>query len=499
MRISAAAGRQAGPIVRGRGRRGGLAALPDPVKQEQLAVEGDRRARELLAAARAGGDPVVGRNGNARSHVTLPEYRRGRAPRNKGRRFPVEVLTPEEVLALVDAQVRSGPTAFRNRALIVLLWRSGLRVAEALALMPEDIAVSDHGVVITVLQGKGAKRRVAVMERDAWRYIEAWLEARSKLIGLPPGAPLFCTTRGAAKGLPVNDSSVREMLKHAARKAGIAKRVHPHGLRHTHAYELSMEDIPVRLIQMQLGHQDLAMTAHYIDHLNPKHLIERMGARQFPGQPAAAEPLTAVAMSAGAPVQASPRPSARARMDPPEPRPAPSRGRHAKAGEGAQRVLDVIVANGGSATQAQLRRALNLSIPQVLRLLHKLHEQDEIVRAGFDRNRSIIWKVAPPPVIVNRVIEYRQAPRGEGPRRVFDALESLDGRASQAQLARTLGVEIGTIHSHCLSLHRDGLIERAGLDKTNSNRGSQVWCVKRPRARFDHAGGYSRQLTYPRS
>src|SRR5580704_16684213 len=73
------------------------------------------------------------RRGFYRSPVTLPEYRIGKAAPNKGRKFPPEPLTPREVLALIDACAR-GSAGMRNRALIALLWRTGLRVSEALAL-----------------------------------------------------------------------------------------------------------------------------------------------------------------------------------------------------------------------------------------------------------------------------------------------------------------------------------------------------------------------------
>jgi integrase len=66
-----------------------------------------------------------------------------------------------------------------------------------------------------------------------------------------------------------------------ARKAGIEKRVHPHGLRHTHAYELMMEGVPVPIIQQQLGHSSLATTDRYVGHLAPIDLIARMQEREW--------------------------------------------------------------------------------------------------------------------------------------------------------------------------------------------------------------------------
>lgn len=485
----------AGAARAGSSRRRGravLAALPDPREQEQLAQLGACRAQEALDAAAAAGAPLLDPTGRRRSPVTLPEYRQGRAPANKGRRYPVEVLTPDEVRAILDV-VPGGPTGVRNRALIVVLWRAGLRIAEALALLPKDVVLD--GNAVTVLDGKGAKRRVAAIDRSACRYVEAWLSVRAKA-GAGADDPLFCVVHKGLVGEPLNSASFRESLKGYARKAGVAKRVHPHGFRHTHAFELSQEDVPVQLIQAQLGHEDLAMTARYIDHLNPKQLLSRIGGRSWPGEIAPPEPQTVAARSD---VRSVPHeePSCRPRHDPPEPKPSPSRGTPAPGGEGAQRVLDAIAANGGSATQGQLRRALGLTGPSLLKQLHKLHDQERIIRAGFDRNRSIIWKVAPPPVVLRRrVSEYRYAPPGDGPKRVLDAVETLGGRASQAELGRLLGLATNTVHDHCLALAAEGLLERGGLDKSTSRRGSQVWKVPPVPSRY-HYGGFSRQFTLP--
>ena len=72
---------------------------------------------------------------------------------------------------------------------------------------------------------------------------------------------------------------VRALMPRLARKAGIEKRVHAHGLRHTHAAELAMEGKPVNLIQAQLGHASLAVTSTYLAHIAPVQLIEAMRGR----------------------------------------------------------------------------------------------------------------------------------------------------------------------------------------------------------------------------
>jgi site-specific recombinase XerD len=83
------------------------------------------------------------------------------------------------------------------------------------------------------------------------------------------------------RGTPIPSSQVRQLLPRLARQAGIEKRVHPHGLRHTHAYELMMEGVAMPIIQSQLGHVSLATTNTYLAHIAPKEVIETMQKREW--------------------------------------------------------------------------------------------------------------------------------------------------------------------------------------------------------------------------
>ena len=274
--------------------RSQLAPLPDAAREAAKAEAADRRARARLAAAEAAGEPLVNVTGRPRSPITLSEYRRGRAPANKGKRYPAEVLTPAEIGALLEA-LPGGSSGIRSRALVVLLWRVGLRCAEALALRVHDVDLELGSV--TVLQGKGAKRRVVGIDGPTLDYLHEWVAERERL-GIPATALLFCTISNdrGGRGRPLGASSVREMLKLRARKAGIAKRVHPHGLRHTCAAEMHREGVPMLLIKEQLGHNDLGMTAHYVNHLEPGELISAIAARAWPGE-GAPPPITRAAAS----------------------------------------------------------------------------------------------------------------------------------------------------------------------------------------------------------
>lgn len=209
-------------------------------------------------------------DGRRRSYITQPA--------NYGQKFPAEILTREEMSRLLAACSRRGPAGLRNRALIVAMWRGGLRIAEALALKRKDVDL-DAGT-ITVLHGKGDRARTVGIDPDALAVIEHWIQLRRKL-GIGPASPLFCTISGETAGRPLWTGYVREMLKKTARKASIEKRVHPHGLRHTHAAELAREGVPVHVIRRQLGHSSLATTERYIDHLTPMEVVRVMQQRTW--------------------------------------------------------------------------------------------------------------------------------------------------------------------------------------------------------------------------
>ncbi|MEX2624732.1 MAG: tyrosine-type recombinase/integrase [Acidimicrobiia bacterium] len=79
----------------------------------------------------------------------------------------------------------------------------------------------------------------------------------------------------------MDEDLLKALLPKLARQAGIEKRIHPHGLRHTHAYELMMEGVEMPIIQKQLGHVSLATTAVYLNHIAPKQVIETMRKREW--------------------------------------------------------------------------------------------------------------------------------------------------------------------------------------------------------------------------
>jgi site-specific recombinase XerD len=208
------------------------------------------------------------------SPVIEAGYHTGRRAPNSGRTFPPEVLTADEVKDLIRASSNRAPTGIRNRALITVMYRAGLRLSEALALKPKDID-PDAGTV-TVLHGKGDKRRVVGLDPGSMAILLRWVDKRHEY-SLTGRSTLFCTLHGRR----LHASYVRTLLHRLAAKAGIEKRVHPHGLRHSMSHDLMMEGIPVPIIQQQLGHTSLATTQRYLDHIAPKELVETMQRREF--------------------------------------------------------------------------------------------------------------------------------------------------------------------------------------------------------------------------
>jgi len=182
------------------------------------------------------------------------------------------VLSRGEAARLLAACHTRRPTGLRNAALVALLYRAGLRVSEALALAPKDLDL--EAGAIRVLHAKGGRSRTVGIDPGGASHVSEWLVTRSWL-GLAPTTPLLCTSYGD----PLTPGYARLLLKRLGERAGIDKRVHPHGLRHTHAAELRAEGIDIAIISKQLGHRSIATTARYLDHIAPMDVVRRISNR----------------------------------------------------------------------------------------------------------------------------------------------------------------------------------------------------------------------------
>ena len=154
------------------------------------------------------------------------------------------------------------------RGLIIVLWRAGLRIHEALMLAETDVnerrgsLLIRHGTVIGVGRWGWLPGACSVLSD--------WTADRT---GLPPG-PVFCVITGPTRGRAWCATAVRVELRHLAVEAGVRRRFAPHQLRHAHAVELLHKGIPLPLIQRQLGH------AYPLDH---RHLPGRNSSEEIIG------------------------------------------------------------------------------------------------------------------------------------------------------------------------------------------------------------------------
>ena len=117
----------------------------------------------------------------------------------------------------------------RLRALVVVLWRAGLRIQEALALTESDL--DERRGSVLVRHGKNDKRREVGTDSWAWPALAPWIVDRADL----PVGPLFCVIDGATRGRAWSASAVRVELRRVAGDAGVRRRFAPHQLRHAHA------------------------------------------------------------------------------------------------------------------------------------------------------------------------------------------------------------------------------------------------------------------------
>ena len=224
---------------------------------------------------------VLDATGRRRSPATMPGYHAGRSPRNNGKRYPADPPRIEEIVAVMRA-AGSGAQGARARGLIVVLWRAGLRISEALGLAERDLDPTRGAIVVR--RGKGGKRREIGMDEWGWVQLRPWLEHRTSL---PIGA-VFCVMSGPTCGRPWSGPAARTQLRRLAVKAGVRRRFAPHQLRHAHAVEMAREGVPLNVIQRQLGHADLGVTSIYLQGIDSTEVIGAVHGRQAPTMPASA-------------------------------------------------------------------------------------------------------------------------------------------------------------------------------------------------------------------
>lgn len=194
----------------------------------------------------------------------------GLVERPKLRRPLPKVLSTDEARRLVEAvDAQDGPRAARLRAMVELIYASGLRVSELVAL---PVSAVDRGQETMIVRGKGDRERMAPIGAHARVALDAYLQSRSAFIPAG-GASKFLFPSRAASG-HLTAARFAQLLKELARAAGIPpERVSPHVLRHAFATHLLEGGADLRSVQAMLGHADISTTEIYT-HVAPSRLTK---------------------------------------------------------------------------------------------------------------------------------------------------------------------------------------------------------------------------------
>ncbi|MCA3212272.1 MAG: tyrosine recombinase XerC [Burkholderiaceae bacterium] len=211
-----------------------------------------------------------------RQEVTVNPVVGVRAPR-RARRLP-KALPVDQAVRLVSQAPEDGALALRDKAMVELLYSSGLRLAELVSLdwrafgaeggQAASVSWIDLPQREVVVTGKGGKQRQVPLGAAAAQALQAWLAVRSTLARLEPRA-LFVSARGTR----LAPRSVQQRLEQLARRLGLGVHVHPHVLRHSMASHVLQSSGDLRAVQELLGHANISTTQIYTQ-LDWQHLAK---------------------------------------------------------------------------------------------------------------------------------------------------------------------------------------------------------------------------------
>ena len=185
-----------------------------------------------------------------------------------------KTLSEGQVEALLTAPPLDTPLGLRDRAMLELLYASGLRVSELVGLRSAHVGFAEAALRVT---GKGNKERVVPFGEEAHAWLMRYLrEARAAILGGQASDALFVTARGG----PMTRQAFWQLIKKHARAAGIAVPLSPHTLRHAFATHLLNHGADLRSVQMLLGHADISTTTIYT-HV-ARERLKQLHARHHP-------------------------------------------------------------------------------------------------------------------------------------------------------------------------------------------------------------------------
>jgi integrase/recombinase XerD len=166
------------------------------------------------------------------------------------------VLTIEEVEALLEKTDLKTPQGIRDRAILEIMYGSGLRVSELVSLELKDIRLNQG---FLICKGKGNKERIVPLNRSSIRWLKAYLSEVRPSWDRFSSPVLFLTRRGRA----FTRQGIWKILKTYGQAAGLRDRIHPHVLRHSFATHLLERGADLRAVQMLLGHSQITTTQIY--------------------------------------------------------------------------------------------------------------------------------------------------------------------------------------------------------------------------------------------
>lgn len=190
------------------------------------------------------------------------------APPQQGEQLP-DTLSVAEVESLLDSCAGATPVGVRDRALLELLYATGARVSEVLALNVDDASELEHGAGVLTVTGKGKKQRLVPVGSHAQDALQAYLVRVRPSFATGKSHALFLNTRGGA----LSRQSAWTAIKQAAERAGVHKDISPHTLRHSFATHLLEGGADVRTVQELLGHASVTTTQIYT-HVTAENLRE---------------------------------------------------------------------------------------------------------------------------------------------------------------------------------------------------------------------------------
>ncbi|PAT09133.1 site-specific tyrosine recombinase XerD [Corynebacterium hadale] len=190
------------------------------------------------------------------------------APPQQGEQLP-DTLSVAEVESLLDSCAGDTPVGVRDRALLELLYATGARVSEVLALNVDDASELEPGAGVLTVTGKGNKQRLVPVGSHAQDALQAYLVRVRPSFATGKSHALFLNTRGGA----LSRQSAWTAIKQAAERAGLHKDISPHTLRHSFATHLLEGGADVRTVQELLGHASVTTTQIYT-HVTAENLRE---------------------------------------------------------------------------------------------------------------------------------------------------------------------------------------------------------------------------------